>query len=166
MPEYCRKGHLRTPANTYTPPSGKRQCRECSGKWPAGKNAAGVDMRGYEGKIFTPKELAALRFLVRCMGCGAVPYENGEIREHTNQHGHTTELPVVVTDHADDCPVVNQSPRRGRPKVKVPKHKQLPCGDCQECGKPMTSSFGRPKKYCDDACRSAAKRARLKAGAR
>lgn len=164
IPEYCGNGHLRTPATTYVPPSGKRQCRVCSGKMPP-NTKDGIDLRGYHGQVFTPKQLEQLRFLVRCLGCDAVPHETGVTREVKNQHGESVSLPVVVTEHAEGCPVAAQSPRRGRPRKKVSKHEQRPCGDCHTCGTPMLSSFGRPKKYCDDVCRSKAKRARLKKAA-
>lgn len=164
--EYCHAGHLRTPQTTYVNPrSNKRQCRVCSGKMPADVSK-GVDLTGFEGRIFTQKELECLRMMVRCMGCGAVPRETGARRTTTNQHGERVDLPVVATDHAEGCPVAAQAPRRGRPRTKPqpPKHKQAPAGHCEVCAEAIYSSFGRPKKYCTETCRQQAKRARRKAG--
>lgn len=112
------------------------------------------------GEQFTPRQLQRLRELVRCMGCGAVPTETGETREVTDAHGASVTLPYVTTVHQDSCSVAVQEPRRGRPPVKVPKTEQRPAGSCQTCGASLTSSHGRPKLYCGNSCRSAAKRRR------
>lgn len=161
--ERCRKGHTRTPANTYRSPDGRQHCRVCSGT-SAGTTSAHINLRGHTSEVFTPAKLADLRWQVRCLVCSAVPYDTGETRTTSNQHGDSVTLPVIRTDHADECSVAAQSPRRGRPRaLKSGPEAQRPCGDCSVCSQPMTSTHGRPRKYCSDACRMKAKRARAKA---
>lgn len=150
--EYCRKGHLRTPANTYIPPGGSRQCRECAGTTAAPEGS----QKGRPSERFDERQLARLRQLVRCVHCGAVPTETGETREVSDGKGDTVTLPIVVTPHVDGCA---GSTRTGRPR-RVPKTPQYPAGLCEHCGAEMTAGLAHvaKKRFCDATCRKAAKR--------
>lgn len=161
--ETCGKGHPRTPETTYVNPSGKRQCRVCSGKMLAGSKSDSLTAAGRRGEHLTPAQLQRLRESVKCMGCGAVPQETGETREVTDGHGNDVTLPWVTTTHAPGCPVAAQAPRKGRPRRKTMDSAQRPAGTCQTCGEIVTSFAGRPKLYCDSSCRSTAKRHRQRA---
>lgn len=146
--ERCRNGHVRTPSTTYVEPkNGKRHCRLCSGK----AVSANTGIKGRASEVFSSKKLNELRELVRCMGCGAVPYDTGRKREHQNQHGETTSLPIVMTDHAPGCPVEAQAPAVGRPKHDRREGRTTPC---VRCGTAVVSAVGRTKKYCSAACKS------------
>lgn len=149
--EFCRKGHLRTPANTYTPPGGRRQCRVCAGTMPADGG-----QRGRPSERFDELQLARLRELVRCVHCGAVPTETGETREVSDGHGGALTLPIVVTPHVEGCA---GSTRTGRPK-RAPKGPRYPAGPCEHCGTPMKAgaSHVAKKRFCSSTCRKAAKR--------
>jgi len=155
--ERCRNNHVRTPATTYVAPNGKRHCRLCSGKMAAGELGLGQSRKGRPSEVFDELQLARLRYLVRCMGCGAVPRDTGRKREHQNQHGETTSLPIVVTDHAPGCPVDAQAPARGRPKHDRRADTTTPC---VACGAPCRAAVGRTKKYCSEVCKSKVLRAR------
>lgn len=145
--ERCRNGHVRTPATTYTNPAGKRHCRLCSGK----AVSAGVGVKGRASEVFSSKKLDELRKLVQCMGCGAAPYDTGRKREHQNQHGETTSLPIVTTDHAPGCFVEAQAPEVGRPRRNRRDGRAM---SCVCCGVTVVPAVGRTKKYCSAACKS------------
>lgn len=153
--EFCNNGHLRTPATTYIRPNGHRSCRTCAGTTEVvGRTPS---------ERFTPEQLAALRYLVRCVHCGAVPTETGEEREVTDGNGGTVVLPVVVTPHPHGCPA---APRVGRPP-REHKMPQVPAGSCAACGAEMWASAPQApsKRYCDVVCRKTAHR-RRQAGVR
>lgn len=151
--EYCPKGHLRTPETTYVRPSGKRDCRVCSGRMPA--NSGNVSsLKGRPSKTFTDAELRSLRYLVRCVHCGAVPTEkcdedgNAITRTVSDGRRGTLELPYIVTEHAYFCPSAKTTAERTLPTVDA--------GHCAECGAAMVAAKGRQKTYCDATCRTRA----------
>jgi hypothetical protein len=115
-----------------------------------------------QGVHFDADELARLRWLVRCMRCGAVPTElrdeHGVVvsREVKDGNGGTTELPIVVTPHTEACAGVTKIGRplkRDRRKTDR-RHATQEAGPCLHCGKTLIASKGREKKYCDVTCRN------------
>lgn len=74
----CRNGHVRTPENTYVKKDGARQCMDCPGwqqrslstKQRAEVNRTEPDADYYH-RALSAKELAYLRSLIPCTGCGA-----------------------------------------------------------------------------------------------
>jgi hypothetical protein len=61
-----------------------------------GVDASATALRGYRGVTYTPEQLAELRALVACVGCGAVPYDHGDHNPHRRVTG-------VRCDHAAGC---------------------------------------------------------------
>jgi hypothetical protein len=106
-------------------------------------------LAGYRPEPLTQNDILRLRWLVRCMRCGAVPQETGETHDVKNTRGEPVTLPVVATRHAEGC---GGLPRNGRPR----KHRTVPAGPCTVCGEPMEATPGRKKLYCSSTCRTRA----------
>lgn len=155
--EVCRNKHLRTPENTYISPKGKRHCRDCSGY----KAAPVADLRGTgRGRApLTRVQLEQLRYIARCLHCGAVPTETGETHEVGDGNGGTVILPKVVTPHLPGCGGVTKVGRPRKPRAVPIVSGGLPA--CEWCGTGMV--FGvRPKRWCDANCRSSARKAAIR----
>jgi hypothetical protein len=107
-------------------------------------------------------ELARLRWLVRCMRCGAVPTElrdeDGAVvsRLVGDGKGGVIDLPIVITPHTEACAGATRTgrpPKRAQRKT-TRRYPTQEAGPCAHCGKPLITAKGREKKYCDVTCRN------------
>lgn len=123
---------------------------------------------------FAPKaplsemELARLRYIVRCVHCGAVPTEqrteDGKVitRQVLNQAGALIDLPYVITPHRATCPGATLIGRPAKKEDKPRVHKTTDAGPCAVCGTPMVAARNRLRRACGSTCRNRLKVLRAK----
>lgn len=164
----CRRGHLRTEANTYIDPSGKRFCTDCPTKTYAERKKV-RDEGGTTGpRKLTDREIARLRSQVGCVVCGETPQEI--VVQEKNKAGELVDVVKVKTKHHPSCSVpfnVEGIPQKRGPKSKRSQvFEPRPPTPCENCGDLIDQVWPkRTLRYCSRVCNTQAYRARQKAAA-
>lgn len=114
----CRNGHPRTEHNTHIDRYGRRSCMDCP-SWikSRGTGAAARRRENRDAVVLPPAEVARLRSLLSCIGCGATPAEVERTVRGRDRKLKT--ITVVVTEHTPGCRVaeLDEQPARTRKRA-------------------------------------------------